>query len=223
MREAVSRAEAARDAQCVARVLAGDAEAFRELFDRYRQRAFMLALGVVGNDEDARDVVQDAFVRAYKNLASFAGSSSFYTWFYRIVINLGIDHKRRVKRIKLDDFAEQGGSEGAMALEALAFSQQPLGFDPRKALLDGELSRRISLALAELSEAHRTVLILREIDGLSYEEIADAMACSKGTVMSRLFHARKNMQAKLLDLKEFSVGDASAEFIPASQRQTEEP
>lgn len=223
LREAASRAEAAGDARYVALAQRGDVAAFRHLFERYRQRAFMLALGILGDQEEARDMVQEGFVRAYKNLSSFSGASSFYTWLYRIVMNLCIDHKRRAKRLKVDDFAEQGTSEGAIALEALAFADQPLGFDPRRALLNGEIRARIEAALGELSEAHRTVLILREIDGLSYEELADVMGCSKGTIMSRLFHARKNMQAKLADLAEVVRSGEDREYSSPLPRHTEEP
>jgi len=189
------------DAQVVAAVRGGDSAAFRVLFERHRKRCFILAYGWVSNEPDALDVVQDAFVRAYQNLASFEGNSSFYTWMYRIVMNLAIDLMRKNKRVRLDDFAEGGISEGAIALAKHAVDEQPCGFDPGQAVDDKRIAARISAALAELSENHRTVLVLREVDGMSYEDMAQVMDCSKGTVMSRLFHARKKMQELLADLR----------------------
>lgn len=175
----------------------GDRDAFRSLFERYNRRAYALALGVVRHPDDALDVVQDAFIKAYRYLDKFVGNSTFYTWLYRIVMNLAIDHLRKYRRVHsaplddertLDDAAE-GGLLGAV-----------LGGHPGRALMDKQIRNRIDAALTELSEAHRTVLVMRELEGLSYEEMAKAMGCSKGTIMSRLFHARKNMQRRLADV-----------------------
>ncbi len=176
----------------------GDREAFRTLFDRYHRRAYALALGVVRHTDDALDVVQDAFIKVHKHLDKFEGNSSFYTWLYRIVMNLAIDHirkHRRVRPVELDEARlEESTDEGL--LPAL------LGGHPGRALMDREIRERIDAALGELSENHRAVLVMRELEGLSYEEMAQAMRCSKGTIMSRLFHARKNMQRRLVDLVE---------------------
>lgn len=177
---------------------AGDRNAFRTLFERYHRRAYALALGVVRHPDDALDVVQDAFIKAHKYLDKFEGNSSFYTWLYRIVMNLAIDHlrkHRRVKPVELDEQKlEDGGDESLIP--------RILGGNPGRALMDKEIRARIDQALAELSDNHRAVLVMRELEGLSYEEMAQAMDCSKGTIMSRLFHARKNMQKRLLDLLE---------------------
>lgn len=174
----------------------GDRDAFRTLFDRYHRRAYALAFGVVRHQDDALDVVQDAFIKAHKYLDKFEGNSSFYTWLYRIVMNLAIDHlrkHRRIKPVELDESTiEDGGDQGLLP--------RILGGNPGRALLDKEIRARIDAALALLSENHRAVLVMRELEGLSYEEMAQAMDCSKGTIMSRLFHARRNMQKQLLDL-----------------------
>jgi RNA polymerase sigma-70 factor, ECF subfamily len=174
----------------------GDREAFRTLFERYHRRAYALAYGVVRHQDDALDVVQDAFIKAHKYLDKFEGNSSFYTWLYRIVMNLSIDHlrkHRRVKPVELDESKiEDGGDDGLLP--------KLLGGNPGRSLVDKEIRARIDEALAELSENHRAVLVMRELEGLSYEEMATAMDCSKGTIMSRLFHARRNMQKRLLDL-----------------------
>jgi len=174
----------------------GDRDAFRTLFERHHRRAYALAFGVVRHQDDALDVVQDAFIKAHKYLDKFEGNSSFYTWLYRIVMNLAIDHlrkHRRIKPVELDETRiEEGEGEGLVA--------RILGANPGRALQDKEIRIRIDRALEELSENHRTVLVMRELEGLSYEEMAEAMECSKGTIMSRLFHARRNMQRRLLDL-----------------------
>ena len=175
----------------------GDRDAFRTLFERYHRRAYALALGVVRHADDALDVVQDAFIKAHKHLDKFEGNSSFYTWLYRIVMNLAIDHLRKHRRTSPVELDEQALAAGG-ADEA--FLPRLLGGNPGRALLDKEIRARIDQALAELSDNHRAVLVMRELEGLSYEEMAQAMGCSKGTIMSRLFHARKNMQRRLVDL-----------------------
>src|SRR5690242_2006039 len=142
------------------------------------------------------DVVQDAFIKAHKHLDKFEGNSSFYTWLYRIVMNLAIDHlrkHRRVSPVELDEQQLNAATDDTLLPKLL-------GGNPGRALMDKEIRARIDAALAELSENHRAVLVMRELEGLSYEEMAQAMNCSKGTIMSRLFHARKNMQRRLVDL-----------------------
>lgn len=179
----------------------GDTEAFRQLFERHNRRAYSLALGVVRNPDDALDVVQDAFIKAHRYLPKFEGTSSFYTWLYRIVMNLSIDHLRKAKRkqhVDFNDALSHVDGEGAVGEDSLL--PKILGADPGKSLIRKEMREHIRLALATLSDNHRTVLVMRELEGLSYEEMAVAMECSKGTIMSRLFHARKNMQEQLLSL-----------------------
>ena len=182
----------------------GDREAFRTLFERYHRRAYALAFGVVRHQDDALDVVQDAFIKAHKYLDKFEGNSSFYTWLYRIVMNLAIDHLRKHRRVRPVELDEARLDE-AMVDEGLL--PKMLGSNPSRALMDKEIRARIDTALGELSENHRSVLVMRELEGLSYEEMAKAMNCSKGTIMSRLFHARKNMQARLGDLFDGKIED----------------
>jgi RNA polymerase sigma-70 factor (ECF subfamily) len=195
--------EAARsDRDLVDRARAGDPEAFRALFERYHRRAFGLALGVVRNSDDALDVVQDAFIKAHRNLATFEGTSSFYTWLYRIVMNLAIDHIRRTRRVVNVAFDESPDRqlEAQAAAESEGLLPTKLDEHPGKTLIRKEMRAQMADALAGLSDNHRAVLVMREVEGLSYEEMAQAMKCSKGTIMSRLFHARKNMQRRLLEL-----------------------
>jgi RNA polymerase sigma-70 factor (ECF subfamily) len=187
------------DRELVESARKGDRDAFRVLFERYHRRAYALAFGVLRHQDDALDVVQDAFIKAHKYLDKFEGNSSFYTWLYRIVMNLAIDHMRKHRRVKPVELDEQH-LEGAVGEDSLL--PKILGGNPGRALLDKEIRARIDQALSELSENHRSVLVMRELEGMSYEEMAQAMNCSKGTIMSRLFHARKNMQKRLVDLVE---------------------
>jgi RNA polymerase sigma-70 factor, ECF subfamily len=189
------------DRTLVDRAQAGDHDAFRGLFERYHRRAYGLALGVVKNPDDALDVVQDAFIKAHRHLGKFEGTSSFYTWLYRIVMNLAIDHLRRGRRIKNVDWEDAGDQKQAEAAAGDdGLLPKILDENPGKVLIRKEMREHIADALSGLSDNHRSVLVMRELEGLSYEEMAQAMKCSKGTIMSRLFHARKNMQRRLVEL-----------------------
>lgn len=186
------------DEQLVVRAQRGEVSAFEELVKRHQKRAYVVALGMLRNPADARDVCQEALVKAFKSISRFDLQAQFSTWLHRIVINVCIDQLRRSSKqtSEYDDgvaYAESGDS---------AVAPVRLGFDPARALGDKELRRRIIAALDQLTSTHRAVLVLREVDGLSYQEIAAHMNCSIGTVMSRLFHARKKMQAALGDLRE---------------------
>lgn len=184
------------DLELVARCRDGDRDAYRLLVERYQRRVYGIAIGVLKNPEDAMDVTQDVFVKVYKNLGSFKGDSSFYTWLYRVCVNLCIDHVRKAKRarsVEYDDgIARDDGGEDAAPLVA-----DTAHMHPGKAAERSQLRDAIAAALDQLSENHRTIIILREVEGLSYEEIAEAMECHVGTVMSRLHHARKNLQKAL--------------------------
>jgi len=185
------------DHDLVQRVQAGDSAAFRALYDKYHRRAFAVAMGVVKNEDDALDVVQVAFVKVHKNIHKFHGSASFYTWLYRIVMNASIDHVRRTSRRRNLDFDERALHEESEVAGDGALVPSVTNSNPGKAALRRELGGAIQAALQELPEHHRAVIVLREIEGMSYEEMAEALEVPKGTVMSRLFHARKKMQTAL--------------------------
>jgi RNA polymerase sigma-70 factor (ECF subfamily) len=185
------------DHDLVRRVQAGDTAAFRALFDKYHRRAFAVAMGVVKNQDDALDAVQEAFVKVHKNIHKFEGSSSFYTWLYRIVMNVSIDHVRRTNRRKSLDFDERALHEESEVAGDGALVPNVTDANPGKAALRRELGNAIERALHDLPEHHRAVIVLREIEGMSYEEMAEALEVPKGTIMSRLFHARKKMQEAL--------------------------
>lgn len=182
------------------------------LFERYQRRAYGLAYGVLRSQDDAMDVVQDAFIKAHRYLDRFEGTSSFFTWLYRIVMNLAIDHIRKHRRHQPVDFTDAAVSEHADQVAEESLLPKFLGGHPGRALQDKEIRTRIEQALGELSDNHRAVLIMREVEGLSYEEMAEVMACSKGTIMSRLFHARRNMQRRLLDLIEHPSAELLADL-----------
>ena len=196
------------DHDLVQRVQAGDTAAFRALFDKYHRRAFAVAMGVVKNEDDARDAVQEAFVKVHKNIHKFQGSSSFYTWLYRIVMNVSIDHVRRTSRRKNLDFDERALHEESEVAGDGALIPSVTNANPGKAALRRELGGAIQAALQELPEHHRAVIVLREIEGMSYEEMAAALEVPTGPVMSRLFPARKKMQAALAP---YLSGDAVVE------------
>jgi len=155
-----------------------------------------VAFGVLKHRQDALDVVQEAFVKVHKHLGNFQGTSSFYTWLYRIVMNLAIDQLRRRKSGRNVEYDDAVLKEGEAAADE-GILPRMLDANPRKAVIRRELLARMEAALAELPEYHRQVILLREVEGLSYEEMAEALDVPKGTIMSRLFHARKKMQTAL--------------------------
>jgi RNA polymerase sigma-70 factor (ECF subfamily) len=185
----------ADDLPLVSRAKAGDDGAFRALVVRYQRKVYALALGVVKDPDLAWDVAQETFVRIHGHLAEFEGKSAFSTWVFRIATHLAIDSVRRERRSQKDDVDEVNESHLAEGGEGILSTA--LGNDPRANLLRRELAGKIQEALAGIPEKHRTILVLREVEGLSYEELAERLGIHKGTVMSRLFHARKKMQAAL--------------------------
>jgi RNA polymerase sigma-70 factor (ECF subfamily) len=185
------------DLNLVKRARNGEKGAFRVLVERYQRKVYSIAYNVVRNHEDAMDLSQDAFVKVFKNLQGFQGQSSFYTWLYRIVVNLGIDHLRKRGRVRHVDYDDKFLRDNETAQGNSGILPSQLGTNPRKALARKELMEQIHSALESLSENHRMAIVLREIEGLSYLEMAEVLGISKGTVMSRLFHARKNMQDAL--------------------------
>lgn len=155
-------------------------------------------MGLVRDENDAREIVQEAFLRVYRGLSTFEGGSSFFTWLYRIVTNLAIDLMRKPGRRAAELDETRGVGEEAESDFALVSRID--GADPIDVVRRKEMAARIQSALDALPSYHRAVILMREIDGLSYEEMAEAMGVSKGTIMSRLFHARQKMQKALADV-----------------------
>lgn len=215
-RELRSR-EAEEDRGLIARAQAGDQAAFRSLVDRHQRRAFAIAVGLVRDENDAREIVQEAFLRVYKGLPTFEGGSSFFTWLYRIVTNLAIDLMRKPGRkgAELDESRNVADDpEGELALVSRIDGADPIDVVRRK-----EMAARIQTALDALPWYHRAVILMREVEGMSYEEMAESMGVSKGTIMSRLFHARQKMQKALADVyaELDGAGPASADAAPESE------
>jgi len=184
------------DDRLVALAKQGDTEAFQELVFRHRDKIYARAFLMMRNEDEAMDLSQEAWVKAWQRLAQFQGESSFATWITRIVINLCLDELRRQKKVKaesIEDLQEEaGGVERQMPVE---------WNNPTEGLEKDELRKRIDAAMGKLSDAHRTVLVLHEFEGLEYKEIARRVGISIGTVMSRLFYARRRLASLLQGLK----------------------
>ena len=184
------------DAELVKQAQEGDKEAFRVLVQRYQRRILSVVIGVLRDSEDAQEVVQETFIRAYRNLPGFKGDSSLYTWLYRIAVNLSIDFQRREKKRTMVPFDEGLPHSD---LEPAGISPSG-GEDPFALVRNRELVGKVFDAIEELTPNHRAVILLREVEGLSYEEISEVLGCSMGTVMSRLHYARKKFHESLAGL-----------------------
>ena len=174
----------------------GDMEAFEELVARHRDKIYARAVSMMRNEEEAIDLSQEAWVKGWQRLKQFQGEASFATWMTRIVINLCLDQLRKQKRQRTESIEamseESGGVERHMPVIAA---------NPTAGLERRELRERIERALNQLSYEHRTVLVLHEFEEMEYKAIAKTMGCSIGTVMSRLFYARRKLAVLLADLK----------------------
>jgi len=179
----------------VKRAKQGDLTAYDELVRRYQERIYATVYHMTANHEDANDLAQDAFIKAFQALKSFKGGSSFYTWVYRIAVNKTINFLKQRKnkaQMSLDDL--DFNAEHDPDLVALISDKTPR----REASL-AELQEKLNAAMQKLSEPHRLVVTLHDVQGMSHEEIAEIMGCNIGTVRSRLFYARQQLQAYLSD------------------------
>ena len=182
------------DAELVRLAREGDRGAFQELVERYQRKIYAVLLGMLHDPDAAWETSQETFLKALRSLDQFKGESSFYTWLYRIAVNLAIDYQRREGRKPLlgvtDEVVEaQQGLQDDMRRD-----------DPFRRVTNREIGERVRAAIDQLTPEHRAVILLREVEGLSYEEISRVMECAKGTVMSRLHYARKRLQELLQDV-----------------------
>ena len=178
--------------QLIKRAAAGEREAFGTLVERYQRRVVSVARALVHNPDDAVELGQETFIRAFQSLPRFEARSSFATWLYRIAANLAIDWRRREGRHLV-----MHGDEAQAELERVPAPQA----DAFTTTARGELGAKLNQALDELTPDHRAVILLREVDGLSYDEISDILGCPKGTVMSRLHYARNRLRELLKDVR----------------------
>jgi len=185
------------DADLVERSQAGDLRAFDELVTRYRGKVYAMIVNMIHNEADAWDLAQDAFVKAWKALPRFEARSNFYTWLYRIAHNVTYDWLRK-KKVR-GDGTEFDDTIRTDVIEAAAPTAPKGVARPDQNAENTELRSRIESAINKLSPDHRAVILLKEVDGMKYQEIADTVGCSIGTVMSRLFYARKKLQTLLKD------------------------
>lgn len=178
------------DQELIDACLAGRTEAFGRLVVRYQDRLYHTLVGVLGSADDARDAAQDAFVHAFRKLDSFRGNSAFYSWLFRIAINTAISQKRRNRRShsSIEAAREQAGIEPT--------DHRP-DAHPSHALETSEQQEMVRQALTQLADEYRTVLVLKEMEGLKYEQIAEIVGCPIGTVRSRIHRARAELREKL--------------------------
>ena len=190
-----SAAEKAKEQALVRRAREGDLSAYDELVRRYQERIYATVYHMTANHEDANDLAQESFIKAYQSLKSFKGDSSFFTWLYRIAVNKTINFlKQRKKRVHLSlndlDFNVEHNPEFVSLVSENT---------PRREAKLAELQEKLNEAMLKLSEPHRLVVILHDVQGLSHEEIGKLMDCNTGTVRSRLFYARQQLQGHLSD------------------------
>ena len=176
------------DWELVQKCQTGDVGAFQELVARHYSKVFMVVLGILNQREDALEIAQEAFFRAFRKINGFRGGATFYTWIYRIAVNLSIDFQRRQKR---------NPTEFRETVDDIAENQTESESDPYRDLQRSELGKQMLAAIEDLTPDHKAVIVLRAVEGLSYREISRILGCSEGTVMSRLHYARKKLQEKL--------------------------
>jgi len=181
--------------ELVKRARKGELTAYDELVRRYQERIYATIYHMTANHEDANDLAQEAFIKAFRALRSFKGGSSFYTWVYRIAVNKTINFlKQRRSRVQMSLNDLDFNAEHDPDLVALISDKTP-----RREVGLAELQEKLNIAMQKLSEPHRLVVTLHDVQGLSHEEIAKIMDCNIGTVRSRLFYARQQLQAYLSD------------------------
>jgi RNA polymerase sigma-70 factor (ECF subfamily) len=181
---------------------AGNSEAFGQLVERYQDRLYNTLVRVLGSRDDASEVLQDAFVLAYTKLGSFRGNSQFYTWMYRVALNQACSHRRRTTRrrdeMSVEQLRELSGTEPVDS-----------SLQPEQTLVRTEQAELVQTALAEISDEHREILVLREMEDYSYETIAEILELPVGTVRSRLFRARLQLKEQLERMSINFEGDLS--------------
>ena len=177
------------ETEMISRCQKGDQEALKEIFEKYHKKVYRVAYGVVRQREEALDIVQEVFIKLFHSIKNFKGKSRFYTYLYRMAMNTAIDHARKAGKQFVSSLDEEGSFEPSDTAEK----------GPERILLQKELEERVKRAMDKLPAEQRAALIFRDVEGLSYQEMAEAMESSIGTVMSRLHYGRKRLQELLKD------------------------
>lgn len=180
------------DGEAIERILSGDREAFRDLVERYQDRLFNVLVRILGSHHDAEDLLQEVFMKAYRALGNYQGESQLYTWLYRIAVNAALSHRRK------------GRTRGpVLSLDQPLSSDGPIPdpADPGRTVTEeveaAEVVEEVRRGIEALEDDHRAILVLKDIEGLAYEEIAEVMQCPRGTVKSRIHRARMALRAQL--------------------------
>lgn len=182
------------ESELISRIKEGNRTAFEILVNIYKEKAFGLAFSIVGNVEDAKDIAQEAFIRVYNNIGQFRGEASFFTWFYRILVNLSKDYLRKNKYAKysLSEPVVKDDEEKEIFIEI-----RDLSYSPKKILLNKELDRMIDLAISKLPHKQRLTFTLKHLQGLKIDEVAKILNCAQATVKVNLFKAVRNLRKQL--------------------------
>jgi RNA polymerase sigma-70 factor (ECF subfamily) len=173
----------------ISRCQQGDQEALKGIFEKYQKKVYRIAYGVVRQREEALDIVQEVFIKLFRSIKNFRGRSQFYTYLYRMTMNTAIDHARKTGKQPMSSLNEEGSYQPSDEPEK----------GPERVLLQKELEEKVKMAMEKLPAEQRAAIIFKDVEGLSYQEMAEAMGCSIGTVMSRLHYGRKRMQELLKD------------------------
>jgi RNA polymerase sigma-70 factor (ECF subfamily) len=192
------------ETEVISRCQQGDQDALKEIFDKYHKKVYRIAYGVVRHREEALDIVQEVFIKLFRSIKNFKGRSHFYTYLYRMVMNTAIDHVRKTGKEFISSLDEEGSFEPSDQVER----------GPERILLQKELEERVKVAMDKLPAEQKAALIFRDVEGLSYQEMAEAMGCSIGTVMSRLHYGRKRIQELLKDYVELHGQTRSSINVP---------
>ena len=175
------------ESELISRCQEGDQNALKEIYERYHDKVYRIAYGMVRQREEALDIVQEVFIKLYQSIRNFKGKSKLYTYLYRMTMNTAIDHSRKMHRFFSSSLDEEGAPQPSEGAEK----------GPDRILLHKELEGKVKAALDELPPDQRMAIVFREVEGLSYREMAESMGCSIGTVMSRLHYGRKKIQELL--------------------------
>lgn len=189
------------DAELVERIKTGDTQLYGELIIKYQDRIFNTCLRICGNFEDARDVTQDAFLKAFEKIHSFRNESTFPTWLYRIAVNLAITNKRNLRRRQTVSLDQNHSTHLTQADTLTRRVDQTKSDNPAESIVQTELQQSVIIALQNLDDEYRSVIVLRDIEGFSYDDISKILGIPQGTVKSRLFRARMILREAVLHKK----------------------